>query len=148
MFGTTNFFLLNGHNSFSFVKNKNITVHQTFHNSSTQELFYLPLSEEGFQQFQVCNTLLADIQLQDEPDIWTYIWGSIVFTPSKAYDHLIGTRQVHPAFTWLWISTCRNKGKFFFWLWLKNCLNTRALLNRKNMALEDYNCVLCNHHIN
>ena len=32
----------------------------------------------------------------------------------------------------------KNKRKFFFWLWLKDWLNTRALLKRKNMALEDY----------
>jgi hypothetical protein len=31
----------------------------------------------------------------------------------------------------------------FFWLALKDRLSTRALLKRKNMALESYNCVLC-----
>lgn len=58
---------------------------------------------------------------------------------------MIGTRQVHSAFKWLWKSSCQNKRKIFFWLLLKDQLNTRALLKCKNMTLEDYNCVLCNH---
>lgn len=106
----------------------------------------MPLSE-AFQQFQVCSNLIDGLQLNEGPDIWTYIWGSAIFTSSKAYDHLIGTRQVHPAFNWLWKSSCQNKRKLFFWLWLKSHLNTRALLRRKNRSLEDYNCVLCNHQI-
>jgi hypothetical protein len=31
----------------------------------------------------------------------------------------------------------------FFWLLLKDRLSTRELLRRKNMVLEEYNCVLC-----
>jgi hypothetical protein len=33
---------------------------------------------------------------------------------------------------------------FFFWLLLKDRLNTGNLLRRKNKALEDYNCAICN----
>jgi hypothetical protein len=32
---------------------------------------------------------------------------------------------------------------FFFWLILCDTLSTRALLKRKGMFLEDYNCVFC-----
>jgi hypothetical protein len=31
----------------------------------------------------------------------------------------------------------------FFWLLLKNRLNTRRMLQRKNMALDSYDCELC-----
>jgi hypothetical protein len=31
----------------------------------------------------------------------------------------------------------------FFWLVLKDRISTRELLRRKNMNIEDYNCVLC-----
>jgi len=32
----------------------------------------------------------------------------------------------------------------FFWLLLRDRLNTRNILKRKDMHLDDYNCVLCN----
>jgi hypothetical protein len=35
------------------------------------------------------------------------------------------------------------KHKFFFWLLLRDRLNTREMLRRKNMELDDYSCVLC-----
>jgi len=109
---------------FSFVRNQHILVHQAFHCPSAEELFHLPLFEEAFQQFQELTILLNDLSLQEETDIWTYIWGSTAFTSSKAYSHRIGSRQVHPVYKWLWKSSCQNKRKVFFWLWLKDRLNT------------------------
>jgi hypothetical protein len=35
------------------------------------------------------------------------------------------------------------KHKVFFWLFLKDRLNTRGLLQRKNMELDSYTCDLC-----
>jgi hypothetical protein len=43
----------------------------------------------------------------------------------------------------MWKSCAREKHKFFFWLLLSDRLNTRELLKRKNMDLQDYTCVLC-----
>lgn len=37
--------------------------------------------------------------------------------------------------------------KFFFGLILKDRLSTRELLRRKNMVLQDYNCVLCSNAV-
>ena len=56
---------------------------------------------------------------------------------------LIGTRQVHSAFKWLWKSSCQPKRKFFFWLLLQDRLSTREILKRRNMELQCYDCVLC-----
>jgi hypothetical protein len=39
------------------------------------------------------------------------------------------------------------KREVFFWLLLKDTLNTIGLLQRKNIALEHYNYVLCGHNI-
>jgi hypothetical protein len=39
------------------------------------------------------------------------------------------------------------KHKFFFWLLLRDQLNTRELLKRKIMDMEDYNCVLCRQRV-
>jgi len=107
------------------------------------ELVHLPLSSQAYGQFQQLVTILADITLQQGNDTWSYIWGSLMFTSSKAYLSLTGTRQVHAAYKWLWNSYCQPKRKFFFWLLLKDRLSTRALLKRRNMELESYSCVLC-----
>lgn len=66
------------------------------------------------------------------------------FSSCKAYNILIGHTKASPLFTWLWASNNLGKHKFFFWLLIRDRLNTRNLLRRKNMELEDYNCVLCN----
>jgi hypothetical protein len=70
-----------------------------------------------------------------------------MFSSQKAYAHLIGRQQVHRAFSWLWKSCSQNKRKVFFWLLLKDRLNTRNLLRRKTMFLEDYNCAICMHSV-
>ena len=66
------------------------------------------------------------------------------FSSCKAYNILIGHTKASPLFTWLWASSNLGKHKFFFWLLIRDRLNTRNLLRRKNMHLDDYNCVMCN----
>ena len=65
------------------------------------------------------------VELNDNNDIWTYIWGSQFYSSSRAYKVMKGTSQLHPAYNWLWKSSTRN------------------ILRRKNMFLPSYNCVLC-----
>jgi hypothetical protein len=113
---------------FSFVRDQKLTVQQVAQTSNVLDLFYLPLSDEAYQQFQELLQLLNDLHLQAEPDQWTYIWGSSGFSPKKAYMHLTGSPQVHPVFRWLWKTCCQNKRKIFFWLLLKDRLSTRQLL--------------------
>jgi hypothetical protein len=77
-------------------------------------------------------------------DKWSYKWNSDNFSTKKAYCLLQGTQPASPLFPWLWSSGNLGKHKFFFWLLLKDKLNTGNLLRRKNKALEDYNCAICN----
>jgi hypothetical protein len=128
---------------FFFVKNKNLSVHSFFVEEDLSELFHLPLSEQAFTQYQQLSSIMDDTNLQNGNDIWGYIWGSNMFTSSKAYRQLIGTRYIHPAHGWLWKSQCQPKRRFFFWLLMKDKISTRELLRRKTMELESYNCVLC-----
>jgi hypothetical protein len=109
-------------------------------------LFHLPLSEEAFDQALVFAQTLDDIDLSDSPDIWSYRWGHS-FSPKRAYLHLVGPRQVHPAYQWLWKSSVQKKHKVFFWLLLKDRLSTRNIFRRRNQALPSYECVLCNLHV-
>ena len=64
------------------------------------------------------------------------------FSASNAYISLIGHRQVHQGFKWLWTCFYQPKHNVFFWLLVKDRLSTGNILRRKNIQLESYNCVL------
>jgi hypothetical protein len=70
------------------------------------DLFSLPLSQEAFQQFQQLSEWFTGWQPTDNSDIWTYIWGSLLFSTTKAYKALIGHRRIHPLFKWIWKANC------------------------------------------
>jgi hypothetical protein len=88
----------------------------------------------------ICHLAREKIE-EDNPDIWSYIWGSNIFTVKQAYNSMIGYQEVHPHFAWIWKSSCQPKHEFFFWLLIHDRLNTRNLLKRKNMVLPSYDCV-------
>ena len=60
-----------------------------------------------------------------------------------AYKAIIGHRQVHSLFKWLWKAKCQMKHKVFFWLLLKDRINTRDILQRRGMVIESVTCDLC-----
>jgi hypothetical protein len=128
---------------FSFAKSKNVSVLKARSVPDVNQLFQLPLSQEAFDQLLALAQLLDELPDSDQSDAWTYSWGSPLFAPTKAYKHLIGTRQVHISFTWLWKCSTQKKHKAFFWLLLNDRLSTRNLLKRKNRVLPSYDCVLC-----
>jgi hypothetical protein len=92
-------------------------------------LFQLPLSEEAFDQALVLAQTLDGLETSVSDDIWSYRWGPS-FSPRRAYLHLIGSRQVHQAFKWLWKTSVQKRHKVFFWLLLKDRLSTRNILRR------------------
>jgi hypothetical protein len=109
-------------------------------------LFQLPLSEEAFDQALVLAQTLDGIEPSDSADIWSYRWGHS-FSPRCAYLHLIGPRQVHQAYKWLWKTSVQKRHKVFFWLLLKDRMSTRNILRRRNQVIPSYECVLCNLHV-
>jgi hypothetical protein len=91
----------------------------------------------------------------------TFDWFFGSYFAKKAYNRIIGTSQVHPyskSFFTIHNTTlyhrlrtrmkscARGKHKFFFWFLLRDRLNTRNLLRRKKMCLDDNSCVLCSTH--
>jgi hypothetical protein len=46
-------------------------------------------------------------------DVWGYIWGSLIYSSVEAYKQLIGSRQVHPCYSWLWKASAQKKHKVF-----------------------------------
>ena len=103
---------------FSYAKNTLILVKKACQSQELYDLFHLPLSVEAFQRFQVFSELVDNLNLTEDTDVWTYIWNSNIFSSQKAYAHLIGTMQVHPAFSWHLKSCSQNKRKVFSsYLW-------------------------------
>lgn len=116
-----------------------------FIDQDVERTLSLPLSTQAADQLQVVDSLLQDRNWDDNvKDIWSYSWGSSKYSSKKAYNILIGVTAASPLFKWLWASSNLGKHKFFFWLLLRDRLNTRNLLRRKNMELDDYSCELCN----
>lgn len=108
-----------------------------------ENLFQLPLSVQAYTQFGLLQTMIDDLQITEERDTWTYIWGSEKYSSSKACSWLIVHRVIHKSIMWLWSSSCQMKHKVFFWLLLKERINTRGVLKRRNMLLDDYTCEMC-----
>jgi hypothetical protein len=129
---------------FSFARNKSITLQKAVSlQAQLHRIFHIPLSEEAFTQYVELQGILSNLPRTDDKDRWEYIWGSGTFSCPKAYKHLKGQMDIHPAFNWLWNSSCQLKHKIFFWLLLQNKLSTRGVLRRRNMTLEDYGCAIC-----
>lgn len=130
--------------SCSFTRKQKCSI-RFFLDQELNRIFTLPLSTQAAAQLEEVQVLLW-LRSWDEniDDKWCYSWGSSTFRSKKVYKLLIGHTPCSPLFTWLWASNNLGKHKFFFWLLLRDRLNTRNLLRRKNMILDDYNCVLCN----
>lgn len=129
---------------FSFAKKKQIVLEEGKAPVPIHSLFHLPLSQQAHAQMLQLEGLLEQVQLNGFPDKWSYIWNSDSFSVKRAYKQLRGHLILHLVYSWLWKSSCQNKHKVFFWLLIKDRLSTRELLRRKNMALQDHNCILCN----
>lgn len=132
---------------FSFAKSQTSTLAVAKRINPLSDLFHLPLSEQAYSQFLQLDSELQQLTLNDDSDKWSYLWSSGKFFVAKAYKHLSVHSHIHSGFKWVWSSSCQNKHKVFDWLIMKDRLSTRELLKRKNMELQDYNCVLCNNRI-
>ena len=108
-----------------------------------ESFIHLPLSHFAAQQLVEIAQNLNALPDSDEKDLWTYIWGSPLYSTSKAYTHLTGHMPDHPLFRGLWKSSCQYKHKVFFWLLLRDRLSTREILRRRNMHLPSYDCACC-----
>jgi hypothetical protein len=70
---------------FSFSKILNVTIQAAAQAPQFQDLFYLPMSPEAYDQFLDLSMAFHDLQLHSTEDVWSYIWGSASFSSHKAY---------------------------------------------------------------
>jgi hypothetical protein len=101
---------------YSFTAMPQITLHQARLVDNLHDMFQLPMSEVAFHQYIVLNSEIDGLNLSNEDDLWSYIWGNPVFLVRKAYKAITGHIQEHPIFSWLWASKCQPKHKIFFLL--------------------------------
>jgi len=101
---------------FSFAKDTGISLKTAKDATGPTALLHLPISQIALQQLNELAQLLVNLPNSDEPDCRTYIWGTAFYSASKAYVHLIGHRNLHPAFRWMWKLACQNKHKVFFFV--------------------------------
>ena len=107
-------------------KNKAISVSKVYAQHHLPDLFSLPLSAEAYTQLSAVQSFLQHFPLTTDHDKWDSNWGE--FSASKTYKFLIGHRNTHQVYKWLWSCFCQPKHKGFFWLLLKDRLSTRNIL--------------------
>jgi hypothetical protein len=93
---------------------ENITLSSVLQHENLLDIFQLPLSEEAYVQYCEVSVLIQSVQDNTDNDKWKYIWGNVIFSAKKAYNHLSGSLPVHPTFRWLWNSSSQPKHKVFF----------------------------------
>lgn len=63
-------------------KKSNISI-SALGNNQPNHLFHQPLSASAFSQLQALRGNLENLNLDDENDLWGYIWGSNNFSKTK-----------------------------------------------------------------
>jgi hypothetical protein len=57
---------------FSYARKRLISVSAAVSTPLVQELFFLPLSNEAYIQFQQISAILESLQLEHDTDIWSF----------------------------------------------------------------------------
>ena len=67
------------------------------------DIFFLPLTVQASAQLSELQQLLQERHLTPNlEDQWTYVWGSSIYHPRKAYSVIVGTQQASPLFSLPW----------------------------------------------
>jgi hypothetical protein len=77
-------------------------------------------------------------------DCWIPNWGNS-YTSRRFYSYIFSNVEAHPIFQAVWRSRCTPQVKFFAWLILVDRLNTKTMLQRRHLDIQDdAACVVCN----
>jgi hypothetical protein len=130
---------------YSFALNTNISVNEVISAEGLDDLFTLPLSQEAFNELHELREELQNHSFDEQAsDIWTYQWGNGTYSSRKFYKLVFQNIPAHPIFSWLWKSRVTPRVKFFAWQVLVDRLNTKEMLQRRNIFHEaNAHCVLC-----
>lgn len=108
--------------------------------------FQLPLNTQALQEFQLLAITLESVSWSEQEDSWSYFWEP-KFQSKRVYDIFYSNIIPSPAITTIWKSKCTIKIKVFLWLLLMERLNTRLMLQKKNLNIPDGpECVMSSHN--
>jgi hypothetical protein len=125
------------------VLNTQISARDVYMEEDLEDLFYRPLSQLAYHQFQEVVLLLQQNQISDKNDVWSYVWGD-KYTSASFYKLIHAHIKVPSIYKWLWKSSCIMKTKVFAWLLLSDRLNTKDLLQRRHWNVNaGTHCELC-----
>ena len=128
---------------YSYVLDKKASASEVYGQQDLLSLFYLPLSDRAYEEFQDLSAKMVLRLLSLDDDKWVYCWGS-EYSAAKYYKHQHQHLDPLPIYRWIWKSACMLKFKFFAWLLLSDRLNTKDLLQRRHWHVtDDCSCVLC-----
>ena len=114
---------------------------ETFRTANNlDDIFHTPLSIQAWNQLQSLKEKIP--QQSTKADIWK-CHGQSKYSSMSPYNNLIKEDSGSPLLKLLWKSANGLKHKIFSWLMFQNRINTRSLLQRKGMHLENYDCVCC-----
>ena len=128
----------------SFARNDGISVLETMQAEDLDTIFFLPLSDQALQELESLQEQLQSLTYDhDSADRWIPIWGSR-YTSRRYYAHIFSAVDAHPVFKMVWKSRCTPRIKFFAWLVLVDRLNTKTMLQRRHMNVQDGTvCIMC-----
>lgn len=129
---------------FTFATNETISVHDIMETASLDDIFFLPLSAQAYDELLILQDHLQTIAYEEEAaDSWVLMWGP-KYTSSKFYAHVFSPMEAHPIYRMVWKSRCMPRIKFFAWLVLVDHLNTKDMLRRRHLNVQDDTlCVMC-----
>ncbi len=128
---------------FSFSSNEDASI-QIFVQNDLSDNFFLPLSPQALHQLNELSNILESIVFSSQSDSWKYSWEA-TFKSKKVYDMFFAHLSPHPTITTIWKSKCTMKVKAFLWLLFMDRLNTRDMLQRRQINVQDgQSCRMCN----
>jgi hypothetical protein len=128
----------------SFAKKEDASVLELMQTVHLDDIFNLPLSEQASRELEELQTQLQELPYDsDAKDKWQPIWGN-TYTAKKFYNHVFSIVEAHPVFRVMWKAKCTPRIKFFIWLILVDRLNTKSMLQRRHLNVQDNTlCIMC-----
>lgn len=107
-------------------------------------LFMLPLSVHALQELDLLQEQLQELDYDEtSKDSWKPVWGD-KYTSRRFYSQVFDPIEAHPIYKIIWKSRCTPHVKFFAWLVLVDRLNTKDMLQRCHLNIQDGpECVMC-----
>ena len=128
---------------YSFVLEEDISVADFISSEDSLQSFYLPLSNQAYQEWQELQGIIATVQPSNEKDSWVYKWGH-KYSAKKFYNFCFQDINPPAPLLWIWKSKLWPKLKFFLWLLMVDRLNTRNMLKRRKFNIgNNFDCPLC-----